>query len=296
MSMCVQILGRPIIIFYCLYKNDTMFSPAQNFRALDFDHQSPPQSPAMTKRSAEAAAETVKEFVVHSFDTIDINKLSVKQRGAQKNEKPYFNVSYDHHRLLINLAPKKKWQYIPFAIEGSKYAKKEEGNTETVRVQVTLDNDVTKVIKLISDAVKAEVVAKFPDVKWFDSMKQLDSGELFTAKLVLKAPDEKNLTLCTVRPFKQDVIKAAGKDVVGPLLEANRGFAKSKVKLVVTLHGVWFMKESETESGPKGKTDTMMAGITWRISNLVADLPEQVKYVYQDVFGNVNFDEDDEEE
>lgn len=273
-----------------------MFTPAQNFRALDFDQRSPPGSPVMTKRSATAASETVKEFVVHSFDEIDVSKLSVKQRGTQKNEKPYFNVSYDHHKLLINLAPKKKWQHIPFAIEGSKYAKQEEGNTETVRVQVTLDSDVTKVIKLISDTVKAEVASKFPDVKWCDSVKSNESGDLFAAKLVLKAPDEKNLTLCTVRPFKQEVVKAAGKDAVGPLLEANRGFAKSKVKLVVTLHGVWFMKESETDSGPKGKTDTSMAGLTWRISNLVADLPEQVKYVYQDVFGDVNFDDDEEEE
>ena len=269
-----------------------MFSPAQNFCNLDLDSR----SPAMTKRSAEAAAETAKEFVVHSFDEIDVSKLSVKQRGTQKNEKPVFNTSYDHHKLVINLTPKKKWQYIPFAIESSKYARKEEGNTETVRVQVSLDGDVTKVIKLISETVTAEVAAKFPDVKWFDSVKSNESGELFTAKLVLKAPDEKNLTLCTVRPFKQDVVKAAGKDVVGPLLETNRGFGKSKVKLVVSLRGVWFMKESETESGPKGSEDSLMAGLTWRITDLVADLPEQTKFVFQDVFADVTLDEDDDEE
>jgi hypothetical protein len=197
---------------------------------------------------------------------------------------------------VVNLAPKKKWQYIPFAIENSKYTRKEEGNTETVRVQVSLDGEVTKVIKLISDSVRAEVVDKFTDVKWFDSTMSNESGELFTAKLVLKAPDEKNLTLCTVRPFKQAVIKAAGKDILGPLLEANRGFAKSNIKLVVSLHGVWFMTESETESGSKGSKDTLMAGLTWRITNLVADLPEQTKYVFQDVFADVNFDEVDDEE
>ena len=172
----------------------------------------------MPKRSADAAAEAVKEFVAQSFDEIDPSKLLVKQRGGvQKNEKPFFTVSYDRQRLLVNLTPRKKWLQLPFAIESSKYARKEDGNTETVRVKVAVDNDVGKVLRSIGDTVKAAVLAQLPDVKWFDSVQCNEHGELFTAKLVLKAPDEKNLTLCTVRPFKQEVVKATG-DEAGTLV------------------------------------------------------------------------------
>ena len=118
-----------------------MFTPAQNFRAVDSDCPSPLASasmpkraavstleaPAMKRQSTDASSEVVKEFVVHSFDELDMTKLSVKQRITEKKEKPSFNTSYDHARLLINLAPKKMWQYIPYAIEDSKYAKQEGG-------------------------------------------------------------------------------------------------------------------------------------------------------------------------
>lgn len=272
-----------------------MFSPAQNFRSQDFVAPSP-RSLAM-KRSADASSESVKEFAVHSFDEVDLSKLSVTQRADQKNGKPFFNASYDNQRFIVNLAPKKKWLQIPYAIESSKYAR-EEGNTETVRVQVALDDEVADVMKRVGDRVKEQVLAKMPDVKWYDSVKSAETGHILTAKMVLKAPDEKNLTLCTVRPFKQEVVKAAGKEVLGPLLEANRGFARSRAKVVVSLHGVWFMKESDTDSWVKkgtGKTgNELMAGITWRVVNLMADLPEQTKYVFQDVFANVSFSDEEE--
>ena len=56
----------------------------------------------MTKRSAAAAAETVKEFLVRTFDELDLSKFLVKQRGEQKNGKPSFNASYDGQKLSIN--------------------------------------------------------------------------------------------------------------------------------------------------------------------------------------------------
>jgi hypothetical protein len=124
----------------------------------------------------------------------------------------------------------------------------------------------------------------------------MDNGALFTAKLVLKSKEEKNLTLCTVRPYKQDVVKVAGKDLLGPLLEANRGLAKSKVKVSVSLHAVWFMKSSEMKKDwVKSPNDPLLAGLTWRITQLVADVPEQTRYVYQDVFKDVVFDDEEEE-
>ena len=271
-------------------------TPALNFRNLEFEAQCVnPPSPAMSKRSADSAAETVKEFAVHSIDEIDMAQFSVKQRGQQKNGKPFFNASYANSKLLVNLTPKKKWLHLPFSIESSRYAKKEEGNTETVRVQVSLDDEVAKVLRTIGDHVRDQVAAQVPDLKWCDSVKCLEHGEMFTSKLVLKAPEEKNLTVCTVRPFKKEVVTAKGKEALGQLLEENRGFAKSKVKIVVSLHGIWFMKESEMDSWVKGSKDATMAGITWRVLNMVADVPEQTRYVYQDVFKDVVFDDEDDE-
>ena len=247
----------------------------------------------MTKRSAAAASETVKEFPVHAYEELDLTKFLVKQRGEQKNGKPSFNASYDGQKLSVNLTPKTKWLHLPYAVDSSKYAK-EEGDTETLRVQVTVDDEVAKVLVEIGEAAKKQVRAQIPNVEWFDSVKYTDNDALFTAKLVLKSPDEKNLTLCTVRPYKQDVVKATGKDILGPLLDANRGLAKSKVKVSVSLHTVWFMKSSEKKDWIKSPNDPLLAGLTWRITNLVADVPEQTRYVHQDVFKDVVFDDEEE--
>lgn len=251
----------------------------------------------MTKRSAAAASEVVKEFPVYAVDEIDVAKFSVKQRGDQKNGKPFFTTSYDGQKLSLNLTPKKKWLHLPYAIESSNYVAKEEGGkTETLRIQVVLDDDATNVLVQIGQVAKEQVMKDMPDVKWFDAVKFTDQGNLFTGKLVLKASDEKDLTLCTVRPFKQELVKATGREVLGPLLEANRGLAKSKVKVSVSLHAVWFMKWSEMKDWVPGSKDGLNAGLTWRITNLVADVPEQTKYVHQDVFADVVFDDEEEEE
>ena len=107
---------------------------------------------------------------------------------------------------------------------------------------------------------------------------------MFSAKLVLGAKDQKQLTQCKVRPFKKEVVMAAGKEQVQPLLDANSGLARSKVKLVVSLHSVWFMQDKPFKKS---------AGLVWRITNLMADVPEQTRYVFPDVFGDVSFDEED---
>ena len=55
-----------------------MFSSAQNFRTFDLED---PHSPStMTKRSAAAASETVKEFPVHVYEELDLSKY--KQEHA----------------------------------------------------------------------------------------------------------------------------------------------------------------------------------------------------------------------
>jgi hypothetical protein len=156
-------------------------------------------------------------------------------------------------------------------------------------VQVEIGQPVSKVLKALEDMVQTKVQAAIPDVKWIPSVKALEGGDLFTAKLVLHSPDEKRLTHCIVRPFKKDVVKVAGKELLEPLLRAHRGFAKSKLKMVVALHNVWVMDDSE-------RPGKLIAGVSWRVTNLVADLPDQVEYVFQDVFKDVVFDDEEEEE
>ena len=261
----------------------------------------------MTKRSAAASAETVKEFVVRTFEELDIANFAVTQRVKQKKDDKtpeFFHASYDHQKLVINLTPGKSWFKLPWAIQAQMYFDQQEAETpkvqnatakvlkekeETLKVQVEIGEAVSKVLKALEDVVQTKVQAAIPDVKWISSVKTLDGGDLFTAKLVLTAPDERRLTHCTVRPFKKDVVKVAGKELLEPLLQAHRGFAKSKLKMVVTLHNVWLMEDKQMP----GKR---IAGVSWRVTNLVADLPEQVEYVFQDVFKDVVFDDEEEED
>ena len=65
-----------------------------------------------------------------------------------------------------------------------------------------------------------------------------------------------------------------------PLLKAHRGFRDAKAKLAVALHNIWLMKDKD------GKKT---AGVTWRVTNLMADLPEATVYTYEDVFANEEF-------
>ena len=220
-----------------------MFSSAQNFR--NFDSTSDNSHSAMTKRSAAAASETVKEFVVRTFDELDMTNFAVTQRGQSKDDRHVFSTSYDHQKLVMNLTPGKPWLKLAWPIQTSTYAQKEEGNTETLRVQVEVGEAMAKVILELEEAVKLKVEAAIPDVKWLSSVKTLEGRDVFTAKLVWKAPNEKHLTHCIVRPFQKEVVKVVGKELLEPLLVAQKSFARSKLKMVVALHSVWTMEDKQ---------------------------------------------------
>ena len=253
-------------------------SPAEIFA--NSDSYTPSPSAAMSKRSAAEASEavTVKEIVTRSIDEIDIANFSVKQRG-KKDDVPFFYASYDHSQLVVNLTPK-KWLRLPFAIENA-YAQVD-GKTQSLPVSVEVDSDIYTVIQDLEAVAKAQVLAVLPGINWNDSVHIKGQYEpYFKAKLILKAENEKHLSLCTVRPFgKQAVRGVVGEEALKPLLKEHRGFREAKVKLAVAFHNIWIMKDKD------GK---QMAGVTWRVTNLMADLPEQTVYAYQDVFANEEF-------
>ena len=147
----------------------------------------------MGKRSAADAAEAVnvKQIVTRSIDEIDMEKFSVKQRG-KKDEFPFFYASYDHSQLVVNLTAK-KWLRIPFAIENN-YT--QDGKTQSLPISVEVDADIAKVIQDLETVVKDQVLAVVPDFKWKDSVTQSGPYDpIFKAKLMLKAENEKHLSL-----------------------------------------------------------------------------------------------------
>ena len=263
----------------------------------------------MTKRSAAAASEAVKEFTTRTFDELDMSKFEVKQRG-KPDETSEFSTSYDHQKLVVNLTPGKSWLKLPWAMQAQMYFEPDESEKdkpsrakaskkepdECLKAQVEIGEDVSQVLKDLEAAVHEKVKVAVPNVSWLSSVKTLEGGDnLFTTKLVLKCDDQKRLTNCIVRPFKQEAVKVAGKDLLKPLLDAHKSFARSKVKLVVTPHYVYVMKDKpKFGEGSESSSKKWIAGISWRITNLVADLPEQQEYVFQDVFKDVVFDDEEE--
>lgn len=238
----------------------------------------------MGKRSAADAAEAVnvKQIVTRAIDEIDMEKFSVKQRGKQ-DEFPFFYASYDHSQLVVNLTAT-KWLRLPYAIE-NRFAIAEGrtgGKTETLNISVEVDADIAKVIHDLETVAKNEVHAVAPDFTWKFSVTQLAPYEpIFKGKLFLRAENDKHLSLCTVRPFGQPAIRGVvGEEAVKPLLKAHRGFRDAKAKLAVALHKIWLMKD---------KDGNKTAGATWRVTNLMADLPEATVYAYEDVFANEEF-------
>ena len=273
--------------FFCrAFIKDSMFTAAPQLCS-NLEPGSPCSSTAMAKRSATSCEESVKlkEFVVRPYTEVDLAQFSVKQRGTQKNGDPFFTASYDHSQLVINLTPK-SWLRIPFAIE-DKFSKEASGEFETLSVNVEVDDDLAKVISGIECVAKRFVESVKPGMLWRESVKSSpEHGQRFASKLVLKAGNNKHLTMCTVRPFGREVVKGAGSDFITPLLEASRGFRNAKVKMAVALHSVWIMKTT-TKDNELQQT----AGINWRITNIMADVPEQVEFVYQDIFANEVFED-----
>ena len=253
-------------------------SPLQIFANSESDAPSP--SAAMSKRSAADAAESVnvKEIEVRLLDEIDVAKFSVKQRGKQ-DDFPFFYASYDHSQLVVNLTAK-KWLRIPFAIE-NQYAQLD-GKTQTLPVSVEVDADIAKVLVALDAVAKAQVLAVLPGAIWVDAVRQ--SGEyepVFKPKLMLKCDNHKHLSLCAVRPFGKPAIRGVvGEEALKPLLKEHRGFREAKAKMAVALNKIWIMRD---ELGKK------TAGVSWRVTNMMADLPEETVYEFKDVFAEELF-------
>ena len=235
----------------------------------------------MTKRSADAAAESVKEFVVTPVEEIDMVKFSVKQRGRD-GDAPFFYASYDHRQLVLNLT-NKKWFRIAFSIDSA--GEKLDDKTQSMNVAVAVDRDVAATIQRVETAIKEHILTVSPKAQWKDSVRAMDHYDpLFRMKLVVKAANEAHLSVCTVREFgKVPVRGIVGDAALTPLLRANRGFVDANVKLGVALFKVWTMKDKQTGE--------IIAGATWRITNLMADLAENVKMAYPDIFADEDFPE-----
>jgi len=236
----------------------------------------------MSKRSAADAAEpvNVKEIAVRLIDEIDLAKFSVKQRGKQ-DDFPFFYASYDHSQLVVNLTAKKEqWLRIPFAIV-NQYAQLE-GKTQTLPVSVEVDADTAKVLLDLDAVAKAQVLAAVPGATWVDAVRQSGQYEpVFKPKLVLKSDNQKHLSLCAVRPFGKPAIRGVvGEEALKPLLKAHRGFREAKVKMAVALNKIWIMQD---------KLGKVTAGVSWRVTNMMADLPEETVYEFQDVFADELF-------
>jgi hypothetical protein len=235
---------------------------------------------AMTKRSAAAAGETVKEFVVTPVEEISMDKFSVKQRGRD-GDAPFFYASYDHRQLVLNLT-NNKWFRIAYSIDS--VGEKLDEKTQSLNVTVAVDTGVAAAIQKVESAIKEHVLAVIPKVQWKDSIRPMEHYDpLFRTKLVVKAANEAQLSVCTIREFGKAPMRGIVGDALTPLLKTNRGFVEANVKLGVALFKVWTMKDKQTGE--------ILAGATWRITNLMADLAENVKMTYPDIFADEDFPE-----
>ena len=238
-------------------------------------------SAAMTKRVAAAAGETVKEFVVTPVEEVDMEKFSVKQRGRD-GEAPCFYASYDHRQLVLNLTTK-KWFRVAFPIDSA--GEKLDDKTQSLNVAVVVDRDVASTIQTVEATIKERLLSVCPKAQWKDSIRSMDHFDpIFRMKLVVKAANEAHLSVCTVREFgKAPVRGIVSEAALTPLLRANRGFVDANVKLGVALFKVWTMKDKQTGE--------IIGGATWRITNMMADLAENVKMAYPDIFAEEDFPE-----
>ena len=232
-----------------------------------------PSSAAMAKRSAAEASEKVREAVVTNMNELDMEKFSVKQRGKE-GDLPFFYASYDHRQLVLKLQSD-KWFRLPFPIDAYDEASK------ALYVSVEVDTDVATVTQKVEDVIKAQVMTALPKAEWKDSVRQNGAYDpVFKTKLFIKALTETQLSNCTVREFGKAPMRNLTGEALMPLLKANRGFQNAKVKLGVALAKVYIMH---------GKRGEIIAGVTWRITNMMADLEENVATTYTDIFADEEF-------
>ena len=265
-----------------------MFVPAaQIFHCLDHDTFDDAMEARGTKRSASSAAEPAKKLPVLPFGEVDVAKLVAKDAGRDKDARQLISASYEGLRLAVNLTPEKEsWLQLPFGLQrNTKFAKEQDasgGEYETLPMDVQLDDETARALKDIDEAMKEQVLSILPSALWHGSVRHSDGyPDRLHVKLVSKSSRPNDLTALHVRPFGKPSVKGAGDEFLKPLLETGRNFRNAKVKVAVLLQKIWVMKEK----------DKVSAGITWRAISVIADLPEQIQYGYEDVFGDDVFDE-----
>jgi hypothetical protein len=267
-------VGRTNFFFFCHIKDAIMYSSAQ---ATSFVAPDASFLPAMAKRTASEASEaTVVEFPVTALEEYDSQLFEVKVRGKKKDGTVAIAPAYNGKRLTLNL---KKWTEVKYRIRPYDYTVESVAEFQALKVTLVADNDICSTINSVEEAVKKVVLEQHANCKWHSSLQE----DLFSAKLVVEAKDPTQLTQCRVRPFQKDVVVAAGKAQVEPLLNEYSEWARSRAKVAVTLHNVWIMRDG---AGFK-------AGATWRIVNIMVDLPEKIRHVFPDVFANASWDDDE---
>ena len=265
-------VGRTSIFFFCHIKDTVMHSSAQ---ATSFVAPDASLLPAMTRRTATEAFEaTLVEFPITTLQDFDPQLFEVKVRGKKKDGTVTVVPAYNDKRLTLNL---KRWTEVKYRVRPYDYESVAE--FQALKVTLVVDNDICLAIGRVEEQVKKVVLEQHANCKWHNSLQE----DLFSAKLMLEAKDCIHLTHCRVRPFQKDVILAAGKAEVEPLLNENSDWVHSKAKVAVTLHNVWVMKDG---AGFK-------AGATWRIVNMMVDLPEKIRHVVPDVFANYSWDDEE---
>jgi hypothetical protein len=237
-----------------------------------------PFLPTMAKRTASESSEPVaQEAQVVSVEDFDASLFATKARGLRKDGQRVYITSYNHKKLNLNLTPGSAFLEIKYRIQASDYAQ----NDNRMKAKFVASEKVAAVISSIEEEVKKIVKVDLPDLVWSSSLK----NDIFAANLVLEAKTEAYLTQCRVRPFQKDVVAAAGKEQLQPLLKENSGFMGGKAKVMATLEAIWIMKNSG---------DAPTVGLDWKIHTMMVSLPEQIRYVVPDVFANASWDDFEE--
>jgi hypothetical protein len=264
-----------------------MHSQTQANSFVSENASSAPLASAMAKRTAsEAAAVTrTQEYVTTPLDEFDISKLDVSVRTKKDGSKTVI-CTYDLQKLTLMMTPGKAWAVMPFRVmepyAGCDPTSEYEAYSASVAVDGHADSLLQQIDKKIIEACKD--LAK--DLNWHSSVKDDLYRRFLSSMLIVRAANADHLTRCKVRPIGQKgLVDACGKEQLDGLLAANSRFVGAKVKYAVSLHNVWFQKDAY--------------GITWRLTNLVADCKDvepPLRMVIGDCFADVTFSDEGENE
>jgi hypothetical protein len=242
----------------------------------------------MAKRTASEAAE-VKEYTITPVDEFDISKLEVVVRPEKKDGSKTVLCLYNKEKLVLMMTPGKTWSSMVYRVSTPFGGTDPAAAYEAYSTSIAVDDRIVSVLKQIDakviEACKDQVdpdCSKF----WQHSAKPHEAPNMFCPKLVLRAANEDQLTACKVRSIgEKGLVDARGKEQIEALLAANSWLTGAKVKYAVSLHNVWVQKDA--------------LGITWRLTNLVADCKEvqpPARPVIGDCFADVTFSDEDENE